>query len=104
VADTPLSLNALAARHGRRFGTCIGAFGTGSGSVDNLRYGAVTRPNAASSWPKPDEVRRPRPAPDRFDFAAADHIVAWAHAHGLAVAVTTCCGTPALDARLGQQP
>jgi endo-1,4-beta-xylanase len=78
------SLNALAARKGRRFGSSINA-GNGGG-IGNPAYAAVVAGECGVIVPENElKWQATRPAPDKFDFARMDAIVAWAEAHKLAV-------------------
>jgi endo-1,4-beta-xylanase len=78
------SLNALAARKGRRFGSCIG--GRRGGGIDNPDYAALVAGECGVIVPENElKWQATRPAPDKFDFAKMDAIVAWAQAHGLAI-------------------
>jgi endo-1,4-beta-xylanase len=78
------SLNALATRTGRRFGSAIG--GRRGGSVTNADYTAIVAAESGVIVPENElKWQWTRPAPDKFDFAAMDAIVAWAQAHKLAV-------------------
>ena len=78
------SLNALAARKGRRFGSCIGA--RRGGGIENPDYAAVVAGECGVIVPENElKWQATRPAPDKFDFARMDAIVAWAQAHKLAV-------------------
>jgi endo-1,4-beta-xylanase len=83
AVPTP-SLNALAMRTGRRFGSSINA-GPGGG-VLNPAYAAVVAGESGVIVPENElKWQATRPAPDRFDFARMDAIAAWAQAHKLAV-------------------
>ena len=78
------SLNTLAARKDRRFGSCIG--GRRGGGIDNRDYAAVVAGECGVIVPENElKWQATRPAPDKFDFARMDAIVAWAQAHKLAV-------------------
>ena len=78
------SLNTLAARKGRRFGSCIG--GRRGGSIDNADYAAIVAGESGVIVPENEmKWQWTRPAPDKFDFARMDAIVAWAQARTLAV-------------------
>ncbi len=88
AADTPAvpapSLNALDARKGRRFGSCINA-GKGGGIL-NPAYAAIVAGESGVIVPENElKWQATRPAPDKFDFRQMDAIAAWAKAHGLAV-------------------
>jgi endo-1,4-beta-xylanase len=78
------SLNALAMRKGRRFGSCIG--GRRGGGIDNAAYAALVAGECGVIVPENElKWQATRPAPDRFDFAKMDAIVAWAQARKLAI-------------------
>ena len=82
------SLDALAQRGGRRFGTAIastpGRFD--AGSVQNARYTDLIRAECGMVVPENEmKWQTLRPAPDRYDFARLDEIVAWADANAMAV-------------------
>jgi endo-1,4-beta-xylanase len=78
------SLDALAAHKGRRFGSSINA-GKGGG-IRNPAYAAVIAGESGVIVPENElKWQWTRPAPDKFDFAQMDAIVAWAQAHKLAV-------------------
>jgi len=88
AAPTPVvpapSLNALAARHGRRFGSAINA-GKGGG-IRNPAYAAVVAGECGVIVPENElKWQATRPAPDKFDFRRMDAIVAWAQARNLAI-------------------
>lgn len=83
VVPSP-SLNALAARKGRRFGSAIG--GRRGGGIDNPDYAAVVAGECGVIVPENElKWQATRPGPETFDFAKMDAIVAWAQAHKLAV-------------------
>jgi endo-1,4-beta-xylanase len=83
VVPSP-SLNALAARKGRRFGSCIG--GRRGGGIDNPDYAAVVAGECGLIVPENElKWQASRPGPETFDFSKMDAIVAWAQAHQLAV-------------------
>ena len=78
------SLNTLAARKDRRFGSCIG--GRRGGGIDNPDYTAIVAGESGVIVPENElKWQATRPAPDKFDFARMDAIVAWAQANKLAV-------------------
>jgi endo-1,4-beta-xylanase len=78
------SLNALAMRTGRRFGSAIGA--RRGGSIQNPAYAAIVAGECGVIVPENEfKWQATRPSPDKFDFRAMDAIVAWAQAHKLAV-------------------
>jgi endo-1,4-beta-xylanase len=83
AVPTP-SLNALAARQGRRFGSCINA-GKGGGIL-NPAYAALVAGESGVIVPENElKWQATRPAPDKFDFRKMDAIAAWARAHDLAI-------------------
>lgn len=78
------SLNALAMRKGRRFGSAINA-GRGGG-IRNPTYAAVVAGECGVIVPENElKWQATRPGPDNFDFGKMDAIVAWAQAHKLAI-------------------
>jgi endo-1,4-beta-xylanase len=78
------SLNTLAARKGRRFGSAIG--GRRGGSIDNPDYAAIVAGESGVIVPENElKWQWTRPGPDKFDFTRMDAIVAWAQANKLAV-------------------
>ncbi|HEY7808356.1 MAG TPA: endo-1,4-beta-xylanase [Croceibacterium sp.] len=78
------SLNALAMRKGRRFGSAIG--GRRGGGIGNPDYAAIVASECGVIVPENElKWQATRPAPHKFDFAKMDAIVAWAQAHKLAV-------------------
>jgi endo-1,4-beta-xylanase len=81
------SLNALAARTGRRWGSAIAwNAGTDGGSIQNLSYAAIVRSECGVIVPENElKWQRTRPGPDTFDFARMDQIVAWAQGAGKAI-------------------
>jgi endo-1,4-beta-xylanase len=88
AAPTPVvpspSLNAFAARKGRRFGSAINA-GKGGGIL-NPAYAAIVAGESGVIVPENElKWQWTRPAPDKFDFKRMDAIVAWAQAHKLAI-------------------
>src|SRR5690606_34840594 len=81
------SLNALAARRGRRWGSAIGwnAKATG-GSIQNPHYAAIVRGECGVVVPENEmKWQWTRPGPDTFDFTRMDAIAAWAEANNLAL-------------------
>jgi len=78
------SLDALAARKHRRFGSSINA-GRGAG-IGNPDYTAIVAGECGLIVPENElKWQATRPAPDKFDFTRMDAIVAWAQAHKLGV-------------------
>lgn len=80
------SLNTLAQRGGRRFGSAIAAGNPAGGSVQNAAYAAVVKAECGIVVPENEmKWQALRPDAETFDFARADQIVAWAQANGVAV-------------------
>jgi endo-1,4-beta-xylanase len=84
------SLNALAQRKGRRFGSAV-AYGRPGlpprGTIQNRAYAEIVKAECGLIVPE-NELKWQwlrRGGPKSFDFAAMDAIVAWARANGLAV-------------------
>lgn len=83
-APTP-SLDAIARRGGRRFGTAIASTPgrTSAGSIQNPEYSAVVAHECGLVVPENEmKWQAVRPGPDIFDFARMDQIAAWAQANG----------------------
>jgi endo-1,4-beta-xylanase len=81
------SLNTLAARKNRRFGSAIAwnAGGRG-GSIQNPDYTAILKAECGIVVPENElKWQATRPGPEAFDFARMDDIVRWAQANGIAV-------------------
>ena len=80
------SLNALAQRGGRRFGSAIAAGNPAGATVQNPAYAALIKSECGLVVPENEmKWQALRPSPESFAFARADQIVAWAQAEGLAV-------------------
>ena len=81
------SLNTLAARRNRRFGSAIAWNGSGGGgSIQNPDYTAVVKAECGIVVPENElKWQAVRPGPEAFDFARMDDIVRWAQANGIAV-------------------
>ena len=81
------SLNALAARKGRRWGSAIAwNAGADGGSIQNPDYAAIVRNECGVVVPENElKWQRTRPGPEAFDFARMDQIVAWAQGAGVAI-------------------
>lgn len=81
------SLNALAARRGRRWGSAIAwNAAADGGSIQNPAYAAIVRAECGVIVPENElKWRWTRPGPEAFDFTRMDQIVAWAQAAGLAI-------------------
>jgi len=83
LAAGPTSLNGLARRTGRRFGSAIGSR---NGSFGDPRYDAVIAAECGLIVPENElKWQWTRPTPTSFNFAAADAILAFAEAHHLAI-------------------
>lgn len=82
------SLSSLAAKGGRRFGSCVGyaRSGESGGTIQNPHYAGIIRAECGVVVPENEmKWQWTRPGPERFDFAAMDEIVRWALGNGLAV-------------------
>lgn len=80
------SLNALAQRKGRRFGSAIAAGNPAGATVQNAGYAALVKAECGIVVPENEmKWQALRPGPETFDFARADQIVAWAQSERLAV-------------------
>jgi endo-1,4-beta-xylanase len=88
VVPSP-SLNALAARSGRRFGSCIGAYPGAprqGGTVGNPAYAAIVAGESGVVVAENEmKWQATRLGPETFDFSRMDAIAAWARANNLAV-------------------
>jgi endo-1,4-beta-xylanase len=89
AAPTPAdTLKAAAATHGRRFGSAFSWSppGADAGSFANPAYAALLRRDCAVLVPENQlKWQAIRPAPNRFEFARFDAMVAWAVANGFAL-------------------
>jgi endo-1,4-beta-xylanase len=87
LAPPSPSLNALATRKGRRWGSAIAwNAGTDGGSIQNQSYAAIVRAECGVIVPENElKWRWTRPGPESFDFSRMDQIVSWAQGAGLAV-------------------
>jgi len=79
------SLNALATRSGRRWGSAVGWSATAAGgSVQNPDYTAILRHECGVVVPENEmKWQATRPGPDSFDFTRMDAIAAWARTNNL---------------------
>lgn len=85
-ATTGPSLDALAQRKRRRFGSAVAAGNPQGGTIQNARYAALLKAECGIVVAENEmKWQALRPGPETFDFARADQIVAWAQAEGLAV-------------------
>lgn len=86
-AQDPASLNALAAKNGRRFGSAIAwNAGTDGGSIQNPSYTAIIKAECGVVVPENElKWQFTRPDAKTFDFARMDQIVAWAKAEDMPV-------------------
>lgn len=83
-----LSLDALARRSGRRFGTAIASTPgtTTTGSIQNPRYTELIRAECGLIVPENEmKWQTVRLGPDVFDFRRMDDIVAWGRTHGMEI-------------------
>jgi endo-1,4-beta-xylanase len=93
----PASLDAIARRSGRRFGSAVAWSppGTDAGSITNPRYAALLERECSLLVPenqlKWQWVRR---SPDKFDFRAFDAIADYATGHGFKLRGHTLFWTP----------
>jgi len=81
-------LDAVAARHGLRFGSCFawGEPGGDAGSFANPDYAALLTRDCGLVVPENElKWQRVRPSPKRFDFARFDAMLAWAESKRLAM-------------------
>jgi endo-1,4-beta-xylanase len=83
----PSSLNALAARKGRRFGSAIAwNAGTDGGSIQNPQYTEIVKAECGVIVPENElKWQFTRPDAKTFDFSRMDQIVAWAKAENQAI-------------------
>ncbi len=74
------SLNSLAQRSGRRWGSAINwNAGTAGGSIQNPAYTNIIRAECGVVVPENEmKWQFSRPSPDRYDFSRMDAIAAWA--------------------------
>jgi endo-1,4-beta-xylanase len=83
----PTSLNGLAERNGRRFGSAIAwNSGTDGGSIQNPAYTAIVKAECGVVVPENElKWQFTRPDAKTFDFSRMDQIAAWAKAEDLAI-------------------
>lgn len=84
-APPSMSLNQLAQRGNRRFGSAIAWSGndTDAGSIQNSAYTALVRQDCGLVVPENElKWQATRPRPDSYDFTAMDDIVSWAASNG----------------------
>ena len=87
VRDRP-SLDALARRGNRRFGSAIASTPgrTDAGSIENPAYAALIASECGLVVPENEmKWQTTRPSPDRYDFTRLDAIVKWARTRNLEV-------------------
>lgn len=85
-ADGAASLDAIAGRKGRRFGSAIAAGNPAGPTVQNAAYAALVKSECGLVVAENEmKWQALRPGPEAFDFARADAIVAWARHEGLEV-------------------
>ncbi|MHA6317654.1 endo-1,4-beta-xylanase [Altererythrobacter sp. CAU 1778] len=80
------SLDALARRGGRRFGSAVASHGnfTDGGSIENPLYAALVKAECGIVVPENEmKWQATRPDANTYDFARLDRIAAWAKAEGL---------------------
>ena len=80
------SLDALAQRGGRRFGSAVASHGsfTDGGSIENPLYAALVKAECGIVVPENEmKWQATRPDANTYDFARLDRIAAWAEAEGL---------------------
>jgi len=84
----PQSLQSIAGSRNMRFGSCFkwGRPGQDGGSFANPRYAALLERDCGLLVPENElKWQALRPAPDMFDFAPFDAMLAWAEQHGFAM-------------------
>ena len=92
-----LSLDALARRSGRRFGSAVawGKPGADRGSFANPAYARILQRECGLLVPENElKWQWSRPGPDRFDFRQMDAIADYADTHGFALRGHTLFWTP----------
>ena len=96
--NTAGSLNALARRSGRRFGSAVawGLSGADRGSFANPAYAGILERECGLLVPENElKWQWSRPGPDKFDFRQMDAIADYAAAHGFKLRGHTLFWTPA---------
>ena len=83
----PASLDAIARRSNRRFGSAVGwSTRADSGSIANPQYTAILNAECGLVVPENElKWQTTRPGPDAYDFTRMDDIVRWAQANGQGV-------------------
>lgn len=97
AADSPVTLDALARKSGRRFGSAVawGAPGAGRGSFANPAYAAILERDCSLLVPENElKWQWTRPAPDKFNFAQMDAIAEFAAKNGFSLRGHTLFWTP----------
>ena len=83
---TRASLNDLAQRKGRRFGSAIAAGNVTGGTVENSDYASIIKSECGVIVAENEmKWQTLRPVPDIYKFERADRIAAWTKASGLAL-------------------
>ena len=85
------SLDDIAQRGGRRFGSAVAYNAAGTGmSVTNPRYAELVRAECGIVVPENEmKWQTVRPSPDRFDFTRMDGIAEWARVNDMALRAHT---------------
>ncbi len=85
IAAPASGLDAVARGNGLRFGSAVSGNPRGA-SVDNPAYAALLRADCGLLVAENEmKWQHLRPAPDRFDFAAFDRMIAWGERNGMAM-------------------
>jgi endo-1,4-beta-xylanase len=95
--NAPASLNVLAQRSGRRFGSAVawGKPGADRGSLANPAYARILERECGLLVPENElKWQWSRPGPDKFDFRQMDAIADYADTHGFALRGHTLFWTP----------
>lgn len=88
AATMPQSLNRLARRSGRRFGSAVGLGRQGhvEGAFADAKYRAIIARECGLIVPENElKWQWSRPSPTQFDFANLDRLISWAESQHLAV-------------------